>query len=258
MQCPKLDPEDLRVWPSQVGGPHAESSRPCGYLDPRTFPVEQIAELVHALPAPGVPIDVADVPGATEAVAWLEDHGRPARLIPAPEAPQPTQLWSPSPGLLSLLELPPGKALDLGCGTGRDAVALAMRGWSVTAVDRLPDALDRARSLAELHGVTLDLRVVDIDKEPLPVGPFDLVTAFRYLPDLEIMAEAVAPSGSLVVETFTDRERARTGKPRDASLVLPAIDPPILPAGFTLRDYRIHTVDGRELAFLWSEKLNRF
>ena len=142
-------------------------------LDPRTFPVERIADLVHALPPPGVPLEVADGPGGGEAAAWLNAHGRPARLVPAPETPQATRLWEPSPGLARWLDssLPrrgEGVALDLGCGTGRDAVFLALHGWRVTALDRLPDALDRAGLLAELHGVELDLDVRDLERDPLP------------------------------------------------------------------------------------------
>ena len=221
-------------------------------LDPRTFPVNRIAELVHALPAPGGAVDVADVRGGAEAVAWLEAHGRPARLVPAGAAGE-TRLWDPSPGLVPPLEsLKPGRALDLGCGTGRDAVALAMRGWEVVAVDRLPDALERARSLAALHSASLTLLALDVEREPLPEGPFDLVTAFRYLPSLGLMASALGPGGSLVAETFTDRERARTGKPRDPRLVLPAADPPPLPGGLRLREYAVREIGGRELAFLWA------
>jgi len=213
--------------------------------------VERIAALVHALPPPGTAVDVANTPGGSQAVAWLSAHGRPARLVSAPPEPQATRLWEPSPGLP--LALPAGRALDLGCGTGRDAVALALAGWHVTAIDHLSDALDRACSLADLHGVSLTLLALDVDKETLPEGPFDLVTAFRYLPSLPKMAGVLAPGGSLVVETFTDRERSRTGKPRDAALVLPAAGPPPLPDGLRLCDYAVREIGGRELARLWAE-----
>ena len=221
-------------------------------LDPRTFPVERLADLVHALPPPGVPIDVVDVGGGSEAAAWLSAHGRPARLVPAGE-PRPTRLWEPSPGLPR--EEEKGRvALDLGCGTGRDAVFLALNGWRVTAVDHLPDALDRARSLAGLHGVGLDLRLLNVSRDPLPTG-YDLVTAFRLLPDLATMASALKKGGTMVVETFTDRERARTGKPRDPRLVLPADSPPSLPECLALVEYRVGEHGGRELATLVATRL---
>lgn len=50
-------------------------------------------------------------------------------------------------------ELPPGTALDLGCGEGGDAIWLALRGWSVTAVDISSTAIDRARESAARAGV---------------------------------------------------------------------------------------------------------
>lgn len=223
-------------------------------LDPRTFPVARIAELVHALPPPGVPIDVANIGDAEAAVTWLNAHGRPAQLVPAAAEPPPTRLWNPSPGLVPIIEqLPPGRALDVGCGTGRDAVSLAMRGWQVNAVDRLADALDRAHSLAELHGVHLNLLNLDTDRDPLPEGPFDLVTVARFLLPLPRLAALLQIGGSLVVETFTDRERERTGKPKDPQMVLPHAGPPPLPPGLELCHYWVRMVEGRELACLWAK-----
>ena len=45
-------------------------------------------------------------------------------------------------------ELPAGKALDLGCGTGDSSIYLAQHGWKVTGVDYVPHALDKARAKA--------------------------------------------------------------------------------------------------------------
>ncbi|MCA1706596.1 MAG: class I SAM-dependent methyltransferase [Actinobacteria bacterium] len=50
-------------------------------------------------------------------------------------------------------EPPYGKALDLGCGTGRDSVDLATRGWQVTGIDIIPRALTAARARAREAGV---------------------------------------------------------------------------------------------------------
>ena len=58
--------------------------------------------------------------------------------------------------------LPPGRALDVGCGTGRDAVYLAKRGWQVTAVDIVADAIGKARQRAAQEGVQVQWITGDV------------------------------------------------------------------------------------------------
>jgi SAM-dependent methyltransferase len=58
--------------------------------------------------------------------------------------------------------LPPGRALDLGCGTGTHAVYLASHGWHVTAVDNVERALRRARSRAAAQSVTVNWVNADV------------------------------------------------------------------------------------------------
>ena len=88
-------------------------------------------------------------------------------------------IWSGRPNAL-LVEvaqaLAPGRALDLGCGEGGDAVWLASRGWATTAVDIAPSAVSRTRRAAEAAGVEVTTQVHDLE-ESLPDGPFDLVSA---------------------------------------------------------------------------------
>ena len=61
-------------------------------------------------------------------------------------------------------ELPPGRALDLGCGTGTQAVHLASHGWTVTGVDAVPRALRAARARAEREGVTVEWVRADVGR----------------------------------------------------------------------------------------------
>ena len=101
---------------------------------------------------------------------------------------------------------PPGRALDLGAGEGRNAIWLAGLGWQVTAVDFSAVAVDRARRLAEQRGATVDWVVADLRDYQPPPGVFDaVVVAYLHLPpaDLNVVlgraAQALAPGGRILV-----------------------------------------------------------
>lgn len=68
-----------------------------------------------------------------------------------------------------------GRALELGCGTGADAIYLARRGFEVTAVDSSPTALDRARVRAEQQGALVRFVLADAFEFGRTAGQFDLV-----------------------------------------------------------------------------------
>ncbi|OBH41557.1 class I SAM-dependent methyltransferase [Mycobacterium mantenii] len=78
-------------------------------------------------------------------------------------------------------ELPAGRALDLGCGEGADALWLAERGWEVVAVDISATALRRATDAASARNLLarIDFQRHDLN-ESFPEGTFDLVSA-QYL-----------------------------------------------------------------------------
>jgi SAM-dependent methyltransferase len=87
----------------------------------------------------------------------------------------------PPPELVEVVEgtqaLPPGRALDLGCGTGTNVVYLAQHGWSPTGIDFVPRAIAAARKRAQQARVGADLRLGDVTRLAeldLP-GPFDLL-----------------------------------------------------------------------------------
>lgn len=74
--------------------------------------------------------------------------------------------------------LKPGRALDLGCGEGADALWLAERGWHVVAVDISETALQRAAADAEVRGLADRIEFVQHDlSDSFPDGTFDLVSA---------------------------------------------------------------------------------
>ncbi len=101
-----------------------------------------------------------------------------------------------------------GRALDLGCGHGDDALWLARRGWEVTGADVSETALGRARAKAEIDGLADRTRFERHDlPETFPAGQYDLVTAlylhstddFRRTDVLRRAAQAVAPGGLLLI-----------------------------------------------------------
>ncbi len=80
------------------------------------------------------------------------------------------------PELLAAIQAnPPGKALDLGCGTGTNVITLAKHGWQVTGVDFVPRAIALARRKTRQAGVRADLRVGDVTRLEALDGPFDLI-----------------------------------------------------------------------------------
>jgi cyclopropane fatty-acyl-phospholipid synthase-like methyltransferase len=70
---------------------------------------------------------------------------------------------------------PPGKALDLGCGTGTNAIELAKHNWQVTGVDFAPNAIFSAKQKAKAAQLWVDFRVRDVTKLDGIAGPFDLI-----------------------------------------------------------------------------------
>ncbi|MFP4512735.1 MAG: class I SAM-dependent methyltransferase [Acidimicrobiales bacterium] len=124
-------------------------------------------------------------------------------------------VWSAGPNQFVVEHtagLTPGRALDVACGEGRNAVWLAEQGWDVVATDFSDVAIDKARQIAEHRGVTIDLRVADavtgdgFHADHGGVEPFDLiVVAYLQLPDDELAvalaraAAMLAPGGTILV-----------------------------------------------------------
>ncbi len=76
-------------------------------------------------------------------------------------------------------DTPPGRALDIGCGTGRDAVYLTKHGWRVTALDFAEDALAKARQRAADEGVQVEFRQGDVGR----LGQLGLEPGYNLLYD---------------------------------------------------------------------------
>jgi SAM-dependent methyltransferase len=141
------------------------------------------------------------------------------------------RLWSGEPNASLVTQagdLPPGEALDAGCGEGADAIWLASQGWTVTAVDVSAVALERAADHAAAQG--LAARVTWQREDLLTWVPsarrFDLVsTHYMHLPSPQLesmharLAEALRPGGTLlIVSHHADDVHANVGRPDDLAL----------------------------------------
>jgi SAM-dependent methyltransferase len=139
-------------------------------------------------------------------------------------------LWTAEPNRLFVAEvegLVPGRALDLACGEGRNAVWLAERGWRVTGADFSDVALEKAKRLAASHDVEVEWVVADVLEYEPEARAFDLVALlYLQLPHHELArairaaADAVAPGGTLLVLGHDARNLAEGhGGPKDASVL---------------------------------------
>ena len=165
--------------------------------------------------------------------AYWDDHYGSAPL-----------LWSgqPNPVLVAeVADLPPGRAIDIGCGEGADALWLAERGWQVLGVDVSQVALDRAAAHVDKAG--LSDQVVWEQHDLLAWAPaersLDLVSAqFFHLPPemrqgvYDGLAAAVAPGGTFLVVAH---------HPFDLDTTMPR--PPVEELFFTADELAAHLPD---------------
>jgi SAM-dependent methyltransferase len=117
-------------------------------------------------------------------------------------------MWSGRPNgrlVAEIADLAPGRALDIGCGEGADAIWLARRGWTVTAIDISDVALCRARDAAERACATVEWVCGDALQTPFPAGSFDLMSMqYPALPKaageaaVRTLLDAVRPGGLLL------------------------------------------------------------
>ncbi len=139
-------------------------------------------------------------------------------------------VWTAQPNrfvVAEVQELPPGRALDLAAGEGRNSLWLAARGWQVTAVDFSAAGLDKGRRLAAARRVQIDWVLADVlDFEPEPAA-FDLVlVAYLQLPApsldrvLRHAVSALAPGGTLLAVGHDVTNLAEgVGGPQDPALL---------------------------------------
>lgn len=122
--------------------------------------------------------------------------------------------------------LPVGRALDVACGSGRNALWLCARGNQVVAVDISEVALERLRSARRPEGAPLDTFAFDLDRGfPDLAGEFDLIIKMRYLnlPLLPQLTGRLAKGGVLVCEVLLQTNEPGAGPSSRQFRVAPGV-----------------------------------
>lgn len=143
---------------------------------------------------------------------------------------EPRLVWSAEPNRFLAEEaagLAPGRALDLACGEGRNAVWLARRGWDVTGVDFSPVAVDKARRMAAEAGVAARFVRADLaDHVPEPASADLVAIVYLQVPEplrttvLGRAGGALRPGGTLlwIAHDLANLDRGHGG-PRDPAVL---------------------------------------
>ena len=250
------------------------------YLDPReaatasvgtihgavNIPFSEISEREHELPPREKLIEVVGPRAlASETVAWLRSVERQGVAAKGWEAGKVgadneiLRLWEPQEFLAMILpELRAGSALDLACGSGREAVYMAAEDWDVMGVDSAPEVVARARGLEERYSPrrgAIDWREIDLERgENSFERKYDLITMFRYLhrPLFSRLREWLRPGGSVICETFTTRHRERYGRPARRAHVLETGELRGLFSGFEIQHYQEGWYGAAHTSRIWA------
>ncbi len=155
-------------------------------------------------------------------------------------------VWTVNPNPFVVAEtdaLRPGRAVDLACGEGRNAIWLAERGWEVTAVDFSEVAVEKGRRLAQSRGARVEWVVADLVTYGLSSDYYDLVlVCYLQTPEperrsiIEQARQAVAPGGTFlwIAHDLSNLERGVGGPKSPAVLCSPRDVVADLP-GFEIR-----------------------
>jgi len=212
-------------------------------------PADRIPLLVTSLLSAGYP-EVRHFSAAMWQAHLPVETGPPTR----------SHLWEPAQALheaLALHALPRGAtALDVACGTGRNAVWLAVQGFDVLAVDLLPDALERVQDRAARLGAVLRTQQMDVEfPGALDDMHADLVVVVRFLDRALFgpLQRVVNPGGLLVYETFTI-DQLEQGHPKNPKYLLRHDELPGAFPDLATLSYQEGFFDGAHLARLIAQR----
>ncbi len=149
----------------------------------------------------------------------------------------------------------PGRALDLGCGTGTNAITLARRGWRATGVDFAPEAIRAARRKAARAGLRIEFHAADVTDLSMLGDAYDFALDIGCLSSLPEtgrvryageLARLLKPQGTFMLYAWLPREwkGGRAG-------IFPEEVESLLRTDFTKDRVRVGEEDGHPSAWYW-------
>lgn len=248
------------------------------------IPASELSQAMHLLPEPSIPlILMGDQAALDQSRSFLLEKGYVVErsiLLTSSIIQQwqgeglwvtegaAMRLWQPSPlvhlfvdDLMAKHQIVAKNGLEIACGSGRDAVFLAMHGWRMTAIDVQAAAVARARNLAASQGVALDGVVKDLEKGSDPFadfadGSFSLVNVARYLhrPLFPFIQRLIAHDGVILYHTFMVGSEA-FGSPKNPNFLLASGELAAVFSDFTiLLDEVVTLSDGRPMSLFLARK----
>ncbi|MEZ0395529.1 MAG: class I SAM-dependent methyltransferase [Anaerolineales bacterium] len=160
-----------------------------------------------------------------------------------------------------IAEHPPGRALDLGCGTGTSSLALAQAGWQVTGIDFAPRAIAIARQKAAKQNLTATFQVGNVVHLPpalfalphdliLDIGCFHSLSAAEKIHYLHNLDRLLARGGTWLLYAFIQTDTRRRPGIHPADLEIASIHLTLI------RRQDGHDRRQRPSAWFWFEKKN--
>jgi len=222
-------------------------------INSASFPIEELSDRLHELPVRTRPIELfGSLEQLQKATAFLSGKGylivnrqvaSEKKLLQLKQSEKLVsggayqRLWQPAAIVKRFIQSYAAdcenkSGLDLACGSGRDSVYMSMQGFTMTAIDYLPSALEKLSDLAgrceqSIHVIQLDLEKTseETNKNPFEVlaGPFGCVTVVRYLhrPGLAQLKSLIDVGGYIVYQTFM-KGCEEFGSPKNPRFLLEA------------------------------------
>ena len=207
----------------------------------------------------------------SDCIDWLQQHQLLASG-PLDAAQQQLKLWRASALVADFLDMYDSEAnttkrgLDLGCGSGRDMLAMAQHGWQMTGVDYNAGSLERCQLTAAEMQLAIATRCLDLEQSASSVlahafdaETFDAITVVRYLhrPLFDEMIHLLAPGGFIIYQTFM-QGCERISRPKNPRFLLKPDELKQifhLNAGFELlQDQVYYLADGRPMSAFIAKK----